>query len=169
MPPLIDYVTVGSSSLSDELPGKQSPSPLPDITYLFRIILALGIAAATATIPIPLHYLSLSPLYYCTLPCPMLLRIITHQLALRPCQSAMLSYRAAITLGSDAGYLHYCNFKRLLDKVNIRVTLWCPREVLRRDDREDMTGVRCAWPLIVVRESYPLNHESRVTPRLLAR
>ena len=29
-----------------ELPGKQSPSPLPDITYLFRIILALGIAAA---------------------------------------------------------------------------------------------------------------------------
>ena len=27
-----------------ELPSKQSPSPLPDITYLFRIILALGIA-----------------------------------------------------------------------------------------------------------------------------
>ena len=29
-----------------ELPSKQSPSHLPDITYLFRIILALGIAAA---------------------------------------------------------------------------------------------------------------------------
>ena len=64
---MIDYVVDDSSSLSDELPGKQSPSPLPNITYLFRIILALGIAAATAIIPIPLHYLSLSPLYYCTL------------------------------------------------------------------------------------------------------
>ena len=29
-----------------ELPGKESPSPLPDITYLFRIILVLGIAIA---------------------------------------------------------------------------------------------------------------------------
>ena len=103
-----DYVD--DQTTTAELPGKQSPSPLPDITYLFRIILALGIAAATAIIPIPLHYLSLSPLYYCTLPCPMLLRIITHQLALRPCQSAMLSYRAAITVGSERGTLHYCNF-----------------------------------------------------------
>ena len=39
-----DYVH--DQPLATELPGKQSPSPLPDITYLFRIILALGIAAA---------------------------------------------------------------------------------------------------------------------------
>ena len=37
---------VDDHPLATELPGKQSPSPLPDITYLFRIILALGIAAA---------------------------------------------------------------------------------------------------------------------------
>ena len=61
--PLIDYVTVGSSSLSNELSGKQSPSPLPDITYLFCTILALGIVTAVVTlIPILLHNLFLSPL-----------------------------------------------------------------------------------------------------------
>ena len=42
----------------------------------------------------------------------------------------------------------------MLDKVSSRVTQRCPREVLRRDDREGTIGVRCAWPLIVVRESY---------------
>ena len=53
-----DYVD--DQTTTAELPGKKSPSPLPDITYLFRIILALGIAA-TAIIHIPLHYLSLLP------------------------------------------------------------------------------------------------------------
>ena len=49
-----DYVD--DQPLATELPGKQSPSPLPDITYLFRIILALGIATAAVTlIPILLH------------------------------------------------------------------------------------------------------------------
>ena len=39
-----------------ELPGKQSPSPLPDITYLFCTILALGIVTAAVTlVPILLH------------------------------------------------------------------------------------------------------------------
>ena len=56
MSPVIDYVADDSSSLSDELPGKQSPSPLPDITYLFRTILALGIVTAAVTlVPILLH------------------------------------------------------------------------------------------------------------------
>ena len=55
-----DYY-VDDQPLVVELPGKQSPSPLPDITYLFHIILALGIVAATVIIPIPLHYMSLSP------------------------------------------------------------------------------------------------------------
>ena len=46
-----------------ELPGKQSPSPLPDITYLFRTVLALGIVTAVITlVPILLHNLSLSPI-----------------------------------------------------------------------------------------------------------
>ena len=39
-----DYVD--DQPLAAEVPGKQSPFPLPDITYLFCIILALVIAAA---------------------------------------------------------------------------------------------------------------------------
>ena len=54
--PVIDYVADDSSSLSDELPAKQSPSPLPYITYLFRTIIALGIVTAIVTlVPILLH------------------------------------------------------------------------------------------------------------------
>ena len=34
---------VDDQPLATELPDKQSLSPLPDITYLFRTILALGI------------------------------------------------------------------------------------------------------------------------------
>ena len=54
--PVIDYVAEDSSSLSDELPSKQSPSALPDFTYLFRTILALGIVTAVVTlVPILPH------------------------------------------------------------------------------------------------------------------
>ena len=49
-----DYID--DQSLATELPGKQSPSPLPDITNLFRTILALGIVTAAVTLgPILLH------------------------------------------------------------------------------------------------------------------
>ena len=37
--PVIDYVADDSSSLADELPGMQSPSPLLDITYLSILFL----------------------------------------------------------------------------------------------------------------------------------
>ena len=86
-----------------ELPGKQSPSPLPVITYLFRIIIALGIAAATVTlIPILMHNLFLSPLIIVTY--LVLCRLEYYSsVGLRPCLSAMLSCRAAITLGSERG------------------------------------------------------------------
>ena len=50
-----DYY-VDDQPLAIELPGKQSHSPLPDITYIFRTILALGIITAAVTlVPILLH------------------------------------------------------------------------------------------------------------------
>ena len=43
--PVIDYVADVSSSLSNELPGKQCPFPSPRYHLSVYIILALGIAA----------------------------------------------------------------------------------------------------------------------------
>ena len=36
--------------------------------------------------------------------------MLLHQLALRPCPSAMLSYRVVLTLGSERETLYYYNF-----------------------------------------------------------
>ena len=66
-----------------ELPGKQSPSPIPDIAYLSIFIFALGIAAATLH-SYSLHSLSLSPLDVPSfILCCLLLLCIIQQLALR--------------------------------------------------------------------------------------
>src|SRR4051812_21868090 len=77
-----EYDYVDDRTPTVELPDKQSHYPLPDITYLFGFISCIRHCCCCTLIPILLHYLSLSPLYYYTLPCPMLLRIITHQLDL---------------------------------------------------------------------------------------
>ena len=50
----------------------------------------------------------------------MLLRINTHLLALRPCPSAMLSYRAVITLGSERGNVTLLQLQRYRDQTPLK-------------------------------------------------
>ena len=61
----------------------------------------------------------------------MLLSNYFHQLALRPCPSAMRRYRAVITLGSERGQ-HFITATSIGTQIKVRsrVTQRCPREVL---------------------------------------
>ena len=86
------------------------PFPSPTYRLPFPYYSCIRHCCCCTLIPILLHNLPLSR--FTIVPCLILCCLVEllHQLALRPCPSAMLSYRDAITLGSDVGYLHYYNF-----------------------------------------------------------
>src|SRR4051812_15561243 len=93
----------------------------PRYRLSFSYFIALGIAAAAITLLLNLlHSLFLSPLLlYPTLSYAALVMQL-HQLALRPCQPAMLSYRAAITLGSERGKFILLQLHQTQDKLKSR-------------------------------------------------
>ena len=152
-----------------ELPGKQCPFPSPTYRLPFRIILALGIAATAITlIPILMHNLFSSPLIVVPY-LPMLLRIITHQLALCPCPYAMLNYRVAVTLGSERGNFTLLQLHRNARQGKKSGDPTVPAIGIVTGRRGRHLPV-CGGPgLCLLSVIYPLNHESRATPRLLAK
>src|SRR3954469_19800068 len=62
--PVIDYVVDDRTPSTVELPGKQSHSPLPHITYCSIFICCTRHMLLLRYNPIQLHSLSLSPLVY---------------------------------------------------------------------------------------------------------